>query len=115
MAKKDLKAALGASLRTEPNTMTDRVARADSYFETQESISPLPSAKKVIRDGFTIPASEYEGIAQIQAHALQVGLAVTKSEVLRAGLAVLKTMSPSELKQTFLVLEKVKTGRPGKS
>jgi hypothetical protein len=70
--------------------------------------------EKVIRDGFTMPASDYGLIAQVQATSLQAGLSVTKSEVLRAGFHALSQMSLPELKQVLSVLKKVKAGRPAK-
>lgn len=70
--------------------------------------------EKVIRDGFTMPPADYALIAQIQERSLEGGLAVAKSEVLRAGLHVLHRMPMSELKEVFLALEKIKTGRPAK-
>ncbi len=114
MAPKDMKAALEASMRAEKDNVADRFAKAESYFAKKES-SPPPSpspSKKVVRDGFTMPTSDYELIAQIQARGMEVGVSVTKSEVLRAGLYALNNMSTSDLKQALTVLDKVKTGRP---
>jgi len=118
MAKQDLKAALGASLRAEQEAVVERFAKADAYFNEREK-GPNRSAgvsprEKVIRDGFTMPASDYSLIAQVQATSLQAGLVVTKSEVLRAGLHALSQMSCSELKEVISSLQKVKAGRPTK-
>lgn len=107
MTKKTMKDALAASLRAEPPTVAERVARAEAYFEAP---SP-PAREKVIRDGFTMPASDYALIAQVQATSLQAAISVTKSEVLRAGLQVLRRLPLAELTQVLRELEKVKTGR----
>jgi hypothetical protein len=118
MAKQDLKGALGASLRAEQEAVVERFAKAESYFNAREQglrhSSGTPSREKVIRDGFTMPASDYGLIAQVQATSLQAGLSVTKSEVLRAGLHALSQMSLPELKQVLSALKKVKAGRPAK-
>jgi hypothetical protein len=107
MTKKTMKDALAASQRAEPPTMAERVARLEAYFE-----APAPPAReKVIRDGFTMPASDYALIAQVQATSLQARISVTKSEVLRAGLQVLSRLPLAELTQVLRELEKVKTGR----
>jgi len=107
MTKKTMKDALAASLRAELPTVAERVARAEAYFE-----APAPPAReKVIRDGFTMPASDYALIAQVQATSLQAAISVTKSEVLRAGLQVLRRLPLAELTQVLRELEKVKTGR----
>jgi hypothetical protein len=122
MAQQDMKDALKASLEGEMNAVTERLAKAEAFFAAREPIdAPAPAAQrvrsatpreKVIRDGFTMPANDYNLIRQIQATCLEVGLSVTKSEVLRAGLHMLQHMPPADLKQVFMALEKVKAGRP---
>ena len=118
MAKETLKDALGAALQPAPPAGDDRFARAEAYFTAHETsvrpTVPRPTRTKVVRDGFTMPASDYALIAQIQAACLQAGLSVTKSEVLRAGLQVLSQLPSAELTQALRGLEKVKTGRTAK-
>jgi hypothetical protein len=114
-----MKAALTASLHAENQAVQARLAKADAYFQTQEAhtgqaTTPSPAPKKVIRDGFTMPAEDYALIAQLQATGLEAGLAVSKSEVLRAGLHALKALSPDDLRQVFAAVEKIKPGRPPK-
>jgi hypothetical protein len=96
----------------------ERFAKADAYFHEREqggSRSPEgPAREKVIRDGFTMPISDYALIAQVQATSLQAGRSVTKSEVLRAGLHALSTLSLIELQEVFSRVEKVKVGRQAK-
>src|SRR5215510_5359331 len=113
MAKPDFKAALGASLRAEKEAVVERFAKADAYFNTREK-DPSHSSATPAHENFTMPASDYSLIAQVQATSLQAGLSVTKSEVLRAGLHALSKMSLTELKQVFSTLEKVKAGRSTK-
>jgi hypothetical protein len=72
------------------------------------------SKVKVVRDSFTMPQDEYLKIAEIKEAALQAGVPVKKSEVLRAGLKALVAMSPAQLKRALAGLEKIKTGRPKK-
>lgn len=72
------------------------------------------SKVKVVRDSFTMPQNEYVKIAEIKEAALQAGVPVKKSEVLRAGLKALAAMSPAQLKRALAGLEKIKTGRPKK-
>ncbi len=84
--------------------------------KTQAAV-PEKKAKqkiKVIRDSFTMPAAEYNQIAEIKAACLDAGLPVKKSEVLRAGLQVLAGMSVAQIKRRLTTLEKIKTGRPKK-
>ena len=70
---------------------------------------------KVVRDSFTMPQEDYELITTIKQKALQFGLHVKKSELLRAGLHVLSKLNNTQLKQTMTSLEKIKTCRPKKT
>jgi len=118
MAKQNLKAALGASVRAEHDAVVERFAKAEAFFQGREADPSrsvgAPPREKVVRDGFSMPASDYGLIAQVQAASLQAGLAVTKSEVLRAGLHALSAMSLTELKEVLSRVEKVKVGRQAK-
>lgn len=69
---------------------------------------------KVIRDSFTMPASEHQKIADIKDLCLKSNMLVKKSEVLRAGLIALSAMDEEQLKSTLCSLDKIKTGRPNK-
>lgn len=110
MTKQTMKDALAASLRAEPPTVAERMARAEVYFEP-----PAPPARpKVIRDGFTMPARDYALITQVQATGLQAGVSATKSEVLRAGLQLLSQLPPADLARVLRGVEKVKPGRTAK-
>jgi hypothetical protein len=130
MAKKDMKSALTNSLKAEDAAVKDRFEKAESLFgdraETDAQASPsaeqsdsaLPKTppkeekQKVIRDSFTLPASDYELINAIKQRCLNSAINVTKSEVIRAGLHALREMSDEQLSEMMESLEKVKTGRP---
>jgi hypothetical protein len=125
MATPDMKAALEASLRGEERAVADRFAKADA-FNTQHSSPTSPAAsspppsqpathQKVMRDGFTMPVSDYQLITQIRERCLASGIVVTKSEVLRAGLHALTSMPPEDLVRLAATLTKVKPGRPSAS
>jgi len=70
---------------------------------------------KVVRDSFTMPQADYALIAVLKQKALQAGLHVKKSELLRAGLQVMDKLSVAQLKRAVAGLEKIKTGRPKKA
>lgn len=117
MAKKDMKSALGASLKAEEKAVRDRFEKAESVIgggkaapRAQEQ--PRNGADKVIRDSFTIPGDEYELISRIKKRCMKAGIGANKSEVLRAGLAALDAMPDRELAKVFEGLARVKTGRP---
>lgn len=119
MAKKDMKSALGASLKAEEQAVRSRFEKAESVLGRGKSSprsepAPPPSngAGKVIRDSFTIPEDEYELISRIKKRCMKAGVSANKSEVLRAGLAALEAMPDKELTSLFGKLQRVKTGRP---
>lgn len=113
MARRDMKGALGASLRAEEEAVEDRFARADSIMTRGPSPSHTEETPpRVIRDSFTMPASDYDRIAQLRQRCLRRQVSATKAEVLRAALAALSALSDEELLQVVASLPKVKTGRP---
>ncbi len=69
---------------------------------------------KVVRDSFTMPQSDYALIAELKEKALNGGMHIKKSELLRAGLRLLAKSSAAQLKRAVAELEKIKTGRPKK-
>jgi len=113
MADHDLSEALASSLADEGASVRERIARVDSLLQPQEpSAPPTPQRDKVVRDGFSMPGTDYVLIGEMQAEMLGLQMAVTKSEVVRAGLHALKQLQDDELVALFGSLEKVKTGRP---
>jgi hypothetical protein len=117
VAKKDMKSALGASLKAEEQAVRSRFEKAESVIGGGKSApraqeQPRNGTDKVIRDSFTIPGDEYELISQIKKRCMKAGISANKSEVLRAGLAALEAMPERELVSLFANLQRVKTGRP---
>ena len=70
---------------------------------------------KVVRDSFTIPKAEYTQIAAMKKRAMELGLEVKKSELLRAGLALLSATSDVAFRKALGNVPTLKTGRPGKA
>ena len=68
--------------------------------------------EKLIRDGFTIPESEYDLIAAIKKRCLSKGMAVKKSEVLRAAIISFAALSDAAVTKALKAVEVLKTGRP---
>ena len=69
---------------------------------------------KLVRDSFTLPKNEYAAIDAIKQRALQMALAVKKSEVVRAALMALATLDDAQLKAALAAVPTLKTGRPVK-
>jgi hypothetical protein len=116
MSRKDMKKALGASLRAEERAVKSRFEKAETALSGKKSRTvrqpPEEAPPKVIRDSFTIPEAEYELIFRIKKRCMKAGVGANKSEVLRAGLAALDRMPDGELARQFERLPRVKTGRP---
>lgn len=115
---RDFRSALGSSMRAEQNRSTDRkldrFARADAVMD--EKVEPVsepekPELERVIRDSFTLPATDYERISKIKDRALRASFHVNKSEVMRAGLLMLDELPEAELTSVLRRVEKIKTGR----
>lgn len=118
MPKKDMKTALGASLKAEERSVQSRFEKAESLLGRGKGEGGRHVARadggagRVIRDSFTIPDGEYELISLIKKRCMKAGISASKSEVLRAGLAALDAMTEKDLARIFDGLTKVKTGRP---
>lgn len=80
-----------------------------------KAIKPKKPAKdKVIRDSFTMPASDFAIIDRIKQRAIEWKQPVKKSEVLRAALHALGAMPDVKVKKLLAGLSPVKKGRPNK-
>jgi hypothetical protein len=69
-------------------------------------------SRKLVRDSFTMPKSEYVAIDALKSRALGLGRQVKKSEILRAGLRALTSMSDRSLVSALNAVPTLKTGRP---
>jgi hypothetical protein len=69
---------------------------------------------KLVRDSFTMPETEYQGLGEIKKACLKAGFEVKKSELLRIGVALIRKMDPVALKEVLASLPPLKAGRPKK-
>ena len=67
---------------------------------------------KVVRDAFTMPVKDHQLFAEIQKQCLDMGVIVSKSEIVRAGLNYLVNIDKDELRKIIDAVPKLKTGRP---
>jgi hypothetical protein len=101
-------------IREKPGTKTANKRSPSPAPEKTAKKTKKVNKKKVVRDSFTMPQSEYQKIAEIKAICLKAKMHVKKSEVLRAGLKILAKLNATQLKRALSDLEKIKTGRPKK-
>ena len=95
---------------TPPASGTTATSGADKASKKKDK----PEKVKVVRDSFTIPKTEYVQIAAMKKRAMELGLEVKKSELLRAGLALLAATSEAAFRKALGNVPTLKTGRPGK-
>jgi hypothetical protein len=69
---------------------------------------------KLVRDSFTMPEGEYQGLGDIKKACLKAGFEVKKSELLRIGVALIRKMDAAALKGMLAALPPLKAGRPKK-
>lgn len=116
---RDIRSALGSSLRAEESRVADRkldrFARAEAVMEASgvgKGETPAIEHHRVIRDSFSLPANDYALISTLRERGLKSGVHATKSELVRAGLRVLLELKEAEFLAALEKIEKVKTGRP---
>lgn len=121
MSKTSIKGALSSSVAAEEKKFQDKFARADAQMEPSGTVpeseaaavqTPVEPVVKVVREAFTIPASEHAQVEAMQKFMLQNAVSVSKSEVMRAGLLLLSQADDATRLAVFEGLERVKTGRP---
>ena len=74
--------------------------------------APAKQKNKLVRDGFTIPKSEYNVLAGLKLRAAMLTRPTKKSEILRAGIAALNAMNDKQFLAAVIAVPSLKTGRP---
>jgi hypothetical protein len=103
---------------------SDKLATKDSSTEKSNAESKAKRSEtavrankekgKLVRDSFTMPATEYALISQLKKRCLAKGVAAKKSEILRAAIASLAATSDANVLKAIKQLDIIKTGRPSK-
>jgi len=91
-------------------------APAKPKTSTTAKVEPKVKPKKVklVRDSFTMPASEYDALAHAKKECLKAGIEIKKSELLRVAMGQISKMSVAQIAKARDALAKVQTGRPKK-
>lgn len=119
MAKKNLKNGLRSSLQEEEKKVDDKFFKAEQHFKKKDlgkkepqTVKPSKELKeKVIRDAFTFPPWDHALFAAIQKKAMEAGVQINKSEIVRAGLHCLDIMAKKDLADALGMVKKLKVGR----
>lgn len=73
---------------------------------------PAKLRNALVRDGFTMPETDFALIAALKERAVGAGRPAKKSELLRAGLQALAALDAKKLRAALERLEPIKVGRP---
>lgn len=116
MAKRDIKKALGASLKAEEQAVKSRFEKAGTALGKKEPArrkQPQPDGRARLATG-SIPVvdSEDELIARIKTRCTRAGISANRSELFRAGLAALDALPDRELERLFESLPRAAAVRP---
>ncbi|HEX8138342.1 MAG TPA: hypothetical protein VF544_12190 [Pyrinomonadaceae bacterium] len=116
MAKRDIKKALGASLKAEERAVKSRFEKAGTTLGERE---PAPreqpqqdGAGKLTTESFHLADGEEELLSRLKRRCKRAGISANKSEIVRAGLAALDRMQDRELERLFDGLTRAKSARP---
>lgn len=82
---------------------------------THADAKPAKLKVPLVRDGFTMPAADFELIAAMKLRALKLMRPTKKSELLRAGLHALTALNDTRFCATLNALTPLKPGRPKKA
>lgn len=107
------KVRLAAKAPAKATTKPAGVVAAEEEAATTDKIAK-PKKAKLVRDGFTMPESEYDLLAAVKKRCLANGLDVKKSEVLRAAIISFAAQSDAAVTVAMQALDAIKTGRPPK-
>lgn len=88
------------------------IVKTEKKVRESEVEKTIPIEPKVVRDAFTMPASDHDLFAEIQKRCVSLGIVVTKSEIVRAGLKFMAEIDERQLKDIVAAVPKLKTGRP---
>ena len=91
---------------------TSPTARKD--VAAARSVVRAIDKQKLVRDSFTIPKSEYEGLTVLKQRLVGLERPTKKGELLRAGIAALALMADADLRAAVDRIPNLKTGRPKK-
>ena len=97
-----------------PNAKSAQNASAkptDKPEAAGKRVEPADHEQKVLRDGFTMPQTDYDMLKSLKALCLERGVEVKKSELLRAGVQALSQMPAQDLFERIRALAPVKAGR----
>lgn len=108
------KPAKAARPTPEPAAAAKPAKPAKAPKPAKPEAKPPKVRPRLVRDGFTMPESDFSLIGTLKARALGAAHPAKKSELLRAGLHALSAMDTPTLVAALSRLEPVKTGRPKK-
>ncbi len=77
-----------------------------------KEVAAMPGKHKLVRDRFSMPKPEYDGIAHLKQRMAGIGQRAKKSELLRAGLKALAALSDAALAMALAALPSTRKTSP---
>ncbi len=117
-AKRSIKDALGASVTKEASARKPKAKAFEAKLAKAEAIhggEASPHDEPVVRDTFSMPASDYALIRELNERALKRGIATNKSALVRAGLRLLRDLGDAAFDEAVSSTERMKPGRRRKA
>jgi hypothetical protein len=119
MTKKSMKEMLSNSVKSEQDTINDKLGnfndkvdkfeKAEKFFK--EDVPKKITVDTVVKDLFSFPKYDYQIIGDSIDRALDSKININKSEIVRAALNVLQDLNDSDFKDAISKVEKIKRGR----
>lgn len=116
MAKRDMRKALGASLKAEEQAVSSRFEKSETVLAKE---GPEPRARPkpgetgaAAGDRLAVSDGDAELLSCIKRRCTKAGVSADEGEVLRAGLNALDAMEDRKLASLFESMRRVQTGRP---
>jgi hypothetical protein len=102
MAVKDMKKALGASLKAEARRVEERFAQAAAVSRDEQPgkgkrAASVKQGRERRRTQVTLAQDEYACVGELKQRCRQAGLSVKKGELLGAGLRLLARLEPDRI------------------
>jgi hypothetical protein len=119
MTKKDFKANLGVSVKTQDIADKDRFGKADSVLSNLDAATDkqrqaeqsTPSKTLVVRHTFSMSESDYTMLDTLRRAAEVQGMRLSASDICRIGIHAIRDYSADEVIAAVDKLEQLKPGR----
>ncbi len=112
--KENFQNGINNGILNERKEMKTRFEIAEEHLSKNIKKIEKTDKSKVIRDAFTMPQSDHEYLKILRKKALNLGIDINKSELVRAGIKLLNDLSDNDFIKRCQQIERLKPGRTEK-